>query len=68
MLGAKSKRDQADRTPPQFVIEQVEPRVLFSGNMVSGIMAIVGVLDPKSAQSQPGGYDPKIGLLPWSQR
>jgi hypothetical protein len=65
MTPRKSKRT-TER--PRPVVEPMEARVLFSGNFISGVMAIIGVLDPKSAQSQPGGYDPKIGLLPFTQK
>jgi hypothetical protein len=56
------------RQQQRACVEPMEPRVLFSGNLVSGLLAIVGVLDPKSVQSQPGGYDPKIGLVPFTQK
>jgi hypothetical protein len=48
------------------VIEPLESRIQF--NAISAIMAIIGAVDAKSVQSQPGGYDPKIGLLPFTQR
>lgn len=50
------------------VVEPLEQRLQFSGNLISGILAIIHNWDPGHVSTQAGGYDPKISLVPFGQK